>query len=476
MSAGEKFLSDDGALTINADSAEIGDLAAFTTLSVHAGSITLLGRPESGFDNNGRKDLGLGFVAQVIDFGNASLSFAPGGPQVATFATRQGIPFGVRRDLSNQGITFVTMDDLANQFHQAGSTFAVGVFGSLSEKQPIANGSRIGDVAQVQPVIIETRPEPILVEQSTTITAAVKEALDRMSIRPRDATAEENESMSLLRGLLRQPIEGRAVLLDDEYKVVVNRLVNEEVERVLESYLTLTSTSFEEWDPKKKKRTRPSPSEFLELAVSGQLEDARTLAEVYDKPAKLAAALDNLVQAYRVDDPNRDLDGFLEWLQGERSDKTLGADAAKLAGNLDNMARLVDRLAKIGLTKKEFQLSKQFVLESIAGNYPELVAKLSGEAPMAAVVPKVVGKPADAETPLILDSPSSADPLAPGATPPGQPAVQPPAGSDVPPPPPGDVPPPPPGAAPQPPAAPNGGASPVPPPPSDAAPVPPGNI
>ena len=427
MGHGQKLLVDDGALSISARTAKLGDLAALTHLSVQAGTVELLGRVAGSFKNDDREDLGLGFVGQTINFGNANLVFVPGGPAVATFGTAFGLPVGVRRTISNQGITFVTIDDFANQFHQDGAAPNPMGFGSLSLLQPIANGVRTGESTETQTMVIDERPEPFYFEQNASLSAAIKEALRRMSISPRDATAEESISMSLLRGLLRQPLEGRSILEDFEYLVVVNRLTKEEVDEVLDAYLTLTSSYYAKWKAAQKTKN-PSSAEFLRLATSGQISDVPTLAEVYDKSSKLSKTLNDLVELYQNGDPekpNREIGGFLEWLQGQRADAKIGADAVFLADNLDLLANLINRLGKIGLTKKELEVSKKFVVSGIAKKYPELVADLSGVPPVAKVTreagtppPEVALPPPPVNPPLPqTDVPVPPVPDAPGGNP-----------------------------------------------------------
>ena len=409
MGRGQKLLVDDGALSISARTARLGDLAALTNLSVQAGTVELLGREPGSFKNDDREDLGLGFVGQTINFGNANLVFVPGGPAVATFGTAFGLPVGVTRTISNKGITFVTIDDFVKQFHQDGTTPNPMGFGSLSLLQPIANGVRSAESTETQTMVIDERPEPFYFEQNASLSAAIKEALKRMSISPRDATAEESISMSLLRGLLRQPLEGRSILEDFEYLVVVNRLTKEEVDEVLDAYLTLTSSYYTKWKAAQKTK-HPSSAEFLRLATSGQLKEVPTVAAVYDKSPQLSKILNDLVDFYKNGDPekpNRELGGFLEWLQAQRGDAKLGADAALLADNLDLLADLINRLGKIGLTKKELEVSKKFVVSGIANKYPELVADLSGVPPVAKVT-KEAGAPPEAALP-----PPPADPPLP---------------------------------------------------------------
>ena len=74
--------------------------------------------------------------------------------------------------------------------------------------QPIASGTRVTEPGQVQVVFVLEIPKLVELPETTFLSRADLEVLRKMGIYPRDPTDDENITVSLRRGVFRQPIEG----------------------------------------------------------------------------------------------------------------------------------------------------------------------------------------------------------------------------------------------------------------------------
>ena len=88
------------------------------------------------------------------------------------------------------------------------------------------------------------RPSEVVeLPQDTFLSKSDQDILKRMGIYPREATSDENITVSLKRGVFRQPIEGKAEMDDPEYSVVLNRLTNEEVRKIIKAYIAVAGAN-----------------------------------------------------------------------------------------------------------------------------------------------------------------------------------------------------------------------------------------
>jgi hypothetical protein len=76
MGAGQKLVVSNGALSIKAASAVVGDLAASVSMALDVDRLQVIARDAGDFTNAGLKDLGLSIVSPKIAF-NGTLSYAP---------------------------------------------------------------------------------------------------------------------------------------------------------------------------------------------------------------------------------------------------------------------------------------------------------------------------------------------------------------------------------------------------------------
>ena len=447
MGREQKLLVNGGALTITAGGqATVGDLAALSGLVIEAPSVLLQGRPEvDNLFNENRKDGGLGFVSPTIRFqsggGLSNVAFMPGTTQKATFSTvnsiasvRQisGVSLEIDRDQAKQ---FNGNRDVGERDAFTGLPKVAGL--DLGVMQPIASGTRVTEPGDARVVFILEIPRLVDLPQETFLSKAILETLARMGIYPREATSDENITVSLRRGVFRQPIEGKKQMETAEYKVVVNRLTKEEVTKIVDKYLAL-------------------------------------VGEDFSKLPEIAKSLADQVIAFQTANPGvTSLDGFTTWLASRR-----GADkvADGLAKNLDELASVLVELSRIGLTRKEVSICKLKICDELGQFLPtidsaDLAILIEGApkppagapAPGSATPPNAPPAPVP-EAPAPAPDPAPGAPLPPAPVPPPDPAPAPAPADGVPP-----VPAMP--ATPAAPAAPAASDAPVPPPP--APPVPP---
>jgi len=385
MGREQKLLVNGGSLSISAGGqAVIGDLAARNGLTVSAPTISLQGRPavENLFNEN-RKDGGLGIVSPTIrfEFGGslANLGFMPGTTQKATFSTQNSI--AAVRQIA--GVSIEVDKDLANQFNgntdvgeRDSITGVAKVAGlNLGVMQPIASGTRVTEPGDARIVFVLEIPKLVELPQDTFLSRAILATLAQMGIFPREATDDENISVSLRRGVFRQPIEGKEKMDTAEYKVVVQRLTKEEVEKIVERYVSLAGADF-------------------------------------SKIAEIAKVLADQVNAYQAANPTAgNLDGFTQWLQGRReNDKA----ADQLARSLDELASLLVDLSRIGLTRKEVTICKLKICDDLGQFLPTVEA--SDLALLIQGLPKPppnAPRPAATALPMEPPAPVQQEPLPP---------------------------------------------------------------
>ncbi len=400
----QKMLVNAGALSIVAGGAVLGDLAAFTSLDVTASTVLLQGRVAGGFFNENRQDRGLGFVSPRIRFNTSSMGFVSGTTPVAVFSSRDSIASVPRIS----GVSLEFDANLANQFGK--SDLKLNSFTLLPELpyvtygtiQPIASGTFVTDPADSRVVFIFEIPKLVELPEDTFLSKSDREILAKMGIYPREATDDENITVSLRRGVFRQPIEGKAKMDDPEYKVVVNRLTTEEVQFIIKAYTALAGEKFENLK-------------------------------------KIATNLAEQVGKFQKATPGAlGLEGFGKWLLTQR-----GADkgAEELVQSLDKLSSVFLELSRIGLTKKEVSICKLKICDELREFLPNIE--------VWDVVPLVEGagpQPPQAPRPAVTLPPPGATPAAPAS--PAAPSLQ------------GPLPlPPPPETAVSPPAA---GAAPIP--------------
>ena len=383
----QKLLVNNGGLTIFVGgSAIVGDMAASTRINLTASSVFLQGRALNGFFNSNRKDNGLGFVSPTISFSTSSMSFLSGTTQRAVFSTRDSIA-SVRQIA---GVSLEIDKDIAKQFSkqdlkvdgQFQPVVPNVIFGIV---QPIASGTRVTEPGQIQVVFVLEIPKLVELPQDTFLSKSVLDVLARMGIYPRDATSDENITVSLRRGVFRQPIEGKADMEDPEYMVVVNRLTKEEVEAIVTAYTELAGKDFENLD-------------------------------------KIATILGEEIEKFKLENPNAlGLEGFTKWLQAQREkDKA----AEELAKNLDELSSVFVRLARIGLTKKEVTICKLKICALLKAHTSaeiwDIVPLVEGGAPAAPQAPRPGVTAPPPEAPPAEAPPAEAPPAeaAPGPLPP----------------------------------------------------------
>ena len=203
MGSEQKLLVNNGALNIVAGgTATVGDMAAATSMRLTAGAVIFQGRPLNGFFNSSRKDNGLGFVSPTIQFNSPSVAFAPGTNAKVVFSTRDSIA-SVRQIA---GLSLEIDKDVANQFGKRDLltdpiTFLPVVpnvdFGMV---QPIASGTRVTEPGQLQVVFVLEIPKLVELPQDTFLSKSDQDILSRLGINPREATSDENITVSLRRG------------------------------------------------------------------------------------------------------------------------------------------------------------------------------------------------------------------------------------------------------------------------------------
>ena len=397
MGNGQKFLVRFGTLTISVGSqAIVGDLAASAGLTVNAPTIFLQGRPPvSGLFNEHRQDGGLGFVAPRITFGNgggglANIAFVTGTTKQATFSTVNSV--ATVRQIN--GISVEIDKDQANQFN---GNVDVGARNSVTGDplvanlnlgfiQPIASGVKVTQPGDARIAFVIEFPKRIELAEDTSLSNATLEVLRRLGIEPRLATSDENISISLHEGVFTQPIEGKAEMAEEDYKVVLNRLTKMEAKRIADAYLRLAGDKFEH-------------IAVIATTLAVQVNNFHT-----EKGPQVT-----------------DLTGFAEWLLGRRAtDK----EADELVKNLDQLAGVFSKLSKVGLTKKEIAICKMKVLGDLGANLPnvkpeDLLLLIDGraKAPVSALPPGAPSVPASPPPP-----PETPLPPPPDLTPPPEPA------------------------------------------------------
>ncbi len=407
MGSEQKLLVNNGSLAINAGAkATLGDMAAAVSMNVTAPSIVLQGRPvNSGFFNSNRQDHGLGFVSPTIRFNSSNVAFAPGSNPVVVFSTRDSIA-AVQQI---PGLSLEIDASVASQFGKQDLLLGPApfflpvvpnvIFGTV---QPIASGTRVTEPGQLQVTFVLEIPKLVELPQDTFLSKADQDILKRLGIYYREATSDENITVSLKRGVFRQPIEGKAEMDDPDYAVVANRLTNEEVSKIVEIFVAVAGSDLEEIN-------------------------------------KIAGLLDTELGKFRSEGHQEPgLDGFAEWLQGKRgTDK----DADQLAKNLDELSGVFVRLSQMGLTKKEVAICKGkicgFLDEKAKVGSEKIAALVEGASkqptpppvpPPAPPLPPVDARPLDLTPPEAQPAPTPAAPDAAPPTPaPDAPPPQPPA-------------------------------------------------
>ena len=387
----QKLLVNNGSLTINVGgTATVGDMAAFTSIKLTAGAVILQGRALNGFFNSNRKDGGLGFVSPTISFSTSSIAFRSGTNQKTVFSTRDSIA-SVRQIA---GLSLQIDKDIANQFSKedlkVNSQFQpVDPKVKYGTVQPIASGTRVAEPGQIQVVFVLEIPKLVELPENTFLSRSDQDVLKKMGIYPREATDDENITVSLRQGVFRQPIEGtpQSQMEDPDYKVVVNRLTTDEVKEILRAY----------------------------KAVAG---------EKFENLQKIATLLGEQVAKFQVATPGAlGLDGFTKWLQAQR-EKDKPAD--ELAKNLDELASVFVRLARIGLTKKEVMICKATICDQLREFLPgnvevwDVIPLIEGGAnpPIQAPRPAVTAPPADAPPAVAPPTEGAPTPPSPAALPP----------------------------------------------------------
>jgi filamentous hemagglutinin family protein len=379
----QKLLVNGGSLTITAASATVGDLAAYSSLKLTAGPVLLQGRALSGFYNSNRQDNGLGFVSPTISFTTTSLAFVSGTNPVAVFSTKNSIA-SVRQIA---GLSLQVDKDIEKQFSQRDLKLDSVTFQPVVPNvtyglvQPIASGTRVTEPGDTRVVFVLEIPKLVELPQDTFLSKSDREILAKMGIYPREATDDENITVSLRRGVFRQPIEGKAQMDDPEYKVVVNRLTTEEVAFIIKAYVELAGDKFENLK-------------------------------------KIAAILAEQVKKFQEATPGvLGLDGFTKWLVAQRgTDKA----AEELSQSLDKLSYVFLELSRIGLTKKEVTICKLKICRELGEFMPnvelwDIVPLVEGSAPLPPLAPRpaVTLPPAGTPPESPAPAPSQPEPLPP---------------------------------------------------------------
>ena len=404
MGLEQKLLVNSGSLSIAAGTAYLGDMAAATKMNLTAGAVYLQGRPVSGFHNSNREDGGLGFVSPTITFNTGFLAFAPGTP-----AANQKVVFSTRDSVAGtpqvSGVKLVIDSNIANQFSQADQKVDANsqpvnpavVFGI---KQPIASGTFVFDPGEAKLIFIFEIPKLVSLPEDTFLSKADQQVLRDMGISPRDATSEENITVSLRQGVFRQPIEGKAEMADPEFQVVLNRLTKDEIKQIVDKYRKL----------------------------AGSNTDLDQMAELFSKYVDKFHSANPAAQG---------IEGFTLWLQSQRGKDTGDKSAEELSRELDELASVFVNIGRIGLTKKEIEISKLKISENLTKYAPgvtkeEILQILEGGAKglPPAQNPSATPPPSPTAPAVPLPAPEGTPPLPPPpepATPPVSDAATPPA-------------------------------------------------
>jgi len=196
---------------------------------------------------------------------------------------------------------------------------------------------------------------PVVNLNSDDLSDAVLERLRDMSIDARLATNQEQSDMLNLQGLFLQ--KGTKVLKPDDktdYDVVVHRISRNEAESAVELYNELFG---------------------------------KTAEEIPQKISEIGGDISQAYDAYLIDTNATDAAGFGAYLVSKG-----GTDLAdKAVGRLAKFKELFDHLEKLGLTRKEIEISEQKIVGQLGLAQPdpgELVQLIkASKLPVASIPP-----------------------------------------------------------------------------------------
>ncbi len=337
MGQNEK-LSAAGTLTINAGSARLGDLTAFTGIRVNSNNASIRTRPAGLIAVNGTRngqavlltqmDQGVDFVANnFIDFSHAP-TLEGGGP-TPTFGTASG----ERSSGTLNGFLF-------RQFAQDGSvidatTFQSGTGANLVNLDLTSNGPTDTNFADSIAGFIPRESRMNDVGQDTTLSQALFSDLTQLGVNPRNLGGDERLA-SLVGWSTYDDYPMQLSADEPPLFTTVNRLPDERTRRVVQEYRALVT----------KPVTNPETG-----AVTDQSQKA-AIKKVFEEAVKDYRVARN--QPTGVVDPV----SLREFV-----DRTPAHTEAK--DYADRLSKLLGDIELLGLVGKELTLAKQQILRDL---------------------------------------------------------------------------------------------------------------
>lgn len=337
MGLNEK-LSAAGTLTINAGSARLGDVTAFTGIRVNSNNASIRTRPAASIAVNGTRngqaalltqtDQGVDFVANsFIDFSHAPT--VEGGGPAPTFGTASG----QRSSGTLNGFLF-------RQFAQDGSvidatTFQSGTGANLVNLDLTSNGPTDTNFADSIAGFIPRESRMNDVGQDTTLSQALFSDLTQLGVNPRNLGGDERLA-GLVGWSTYDDYPGGVSADEAPLFTTVNRLPDARTRRVVQEYRALVT----------KPVTNPETG-----AVTDQ-----------SQKATIKKAFEEAVKDYRV--ARNQPSGVVDPVSlREFVDRTPAHAEAK--GYADRLSGLLRDIELLGLVGKELTLAKQQILRDL---------------------------------------------------------------------------------------------------------------
>jgi hypothetical protein len=307
---------DAGSLTISAPSVTVGDVAAAKNITIEgAGSVTLLSRPATGLLN------AFGFIDKGVALIAGGTVTLPSGIEITLDEQ-----FGPGIIISNAGVRQFNQNK-PNPSLPLAENFPVEI--ELLTTTPIfvapTDASTL--LNEPPPIFGPSRDDESEFDRAGGLSPGLKNKLAQLGIYARSVLPEETAE---LRGrgntIYRQPVEGKPVMENLEYEVVVNRVTLQEVLRIAGIY---------------------------EEIVGENLEQLGPVTEVLNRAA----------QKYSFNAGGNDAMAFGNWLDVAAGGDT---DAGTGLEILKRLKRIYVEVETLGLTAKEVEISKDAIAAKFA--------------------------------------------------------------------------------------------------------------
>ena len=361
----QKFLVNAGSLTITAQTALLGDVAAKRVFIANVGEIQFNARPvqEKGV-NNDFADQGVGIVAERIAI-NGDVKFAPGSKSTdKAFIVAKTIPtvtgsvaVGISSQVEKKG------EDILSQFDQDGKGKPIANVSDFTgseafpiKLQPIANGVSQAGSAEKQKATTERQNKPLAIAIDSRLSAADLFTLKTIGLTPRAPTNSEILSEKLGQAIYAQPAEGfmgTYEFTDFDYEVVTTRIQSKEIGRVTDKFRDLIGSQV------------PDTAEFVNAKANSA--SLRTLLDRF-RAAQAPATTPEFVGPVESLDPAKEAVNFVAWLEQQK-----GADneVRNVINSAASVGEIVRDLPKLGLTVVESNLASERIIGLMAeGSQP----------------------------------------------------------------------------------------------------------